>query len=289
MTRKIAVFAAVLFIALRTALFSAPAPVKVDEEKLIPNIRKSLSVPLNWSIRITGVQQSPIPNIYQGVLELAADKNQRSQLIFISTDNNHYIVGNIFDANTDLDEVRKSLIMLKDVPIRGNPDAPVTIVEYLDLQCESCKVAHDLLKKENLLESYKGKVRLVYKFFTPTPVHHWAEQASLACWCARSQKTETFLKMMDSIFEKQNEIRPENVAERVTGFAQLHGLNVKTFKECLEKKIPMDRLQADKNEADSIGIFSTPTFFVNGRVIRGQPDISQLRLLIDQFLAQPQK
>lgn len=258
---------------------------RVDQEKLIPNIRKSLSIPLNWEIKIANLEMSPFPNFYRGLVEISLGEHRRLQNIFISTDSRYYLIGNLYDVNTDMDALRMSWIDLKNAPSKGSPNAPVTIVEYIDLQCSACKVAHEFLEKEKLVENYAGKVRMVYKYYIPTKAHQWAEDASIACLCAYQQSQEAFLKMQNSILLQQNEIAKDNLEIKLASAAHSAGLNMKKFKECVQKKATKELLQAQQAEAIGIGVTSTPTFFVNGRAVLGIPDVVQLRKLIDSFLA----
>lgn len=261
----------------------AAAP-QIDEEKVLLNIRKSLSVPLHVEMKITNLQASLFQNFYQGTIQFTSKNNQANQNIFISTDSRYFIVGNLYDVNRDMDLVRRNMINLKDVPYQGGTSAPVIIVEYSDLQCSACKVAHDAFQHEKLIENYAGKVKFVYKNFPLDRYHKWAVKAAVASLCASKQNMKAFWEMQDKIFAQQNEITMEKLDDQMLEFAKTVNLDLKSFKDCYEKQMTLDQVNADVAEGNALGVGVTPTFLVNGRVIAGVPDMSQMKLLIDEFL-----
>lgn len=260
--------------------------ISVDEEKLVSNIRKSLSVPVNWKMQIMDLKPSVFTNLYQARIEIMSEKDQRNVNIFVSSDSRYYIVGHSYDVNVDMDVLRQGMIDMKNAPYKGNPKAPVTIVEFSDLQCGSCKNAHRAIEQEKLVESYGDKVRLVYKNYPLARYHNWALPAAVACMCAYEQKPDAFWKMQEEFFVNQSQITPDNLSEKAMSFAKSTGLNLKSFKECYEKQKTLDRVNADLADGAAIGIESTPTFFVNGRIVTGFPGIANFKLLIDHFLNQ---
>ena len=147
-SRKAVLWAALLFAAFPAA---GAEQVTVREDILIPSIRKALSVLPNWQTRLLAVNPSPFPGFYEGTLEFRLDENVRLQSIYITPDSKYYIVGNLFDSGQDMDALRREKINLKGAPSQGSSEAPVTIVEYSDLQCGSCKIAHETIQKDKVL------------------------------------------------------------------------------------------------------------------------------------------
>jgi protein-disulfide isomerase len=238
-----------------------------------------------WKVRIVGLKPSPFPELYQGNIEFRFEDNVRFQNLFVTRDSRYYIVGNLFDVNVDLDALRREKIALKGAPFKGSANAPVTIVEYTDLQCGSCKQAHEAIQKDKVLEAYPGKVRYVYKNLPLSRFHPWALQAAVACMCAYRQGREAFWKMQNDIFSDQGAITVENLRDKVIGSTQGSRLDIKKFQECFDNRGTLDLVNADIAEAGALGVGSTPTFFVNGRVVAGYPGSAQLKLLIEEFLS----
>ncbi|OGR84576.1 MAG: hypothetical protein A2901_05985 [Elusimicrobia bacterium RIFCSPLOWO2_01_FULL_54_10] len=257
-----------------------------DRERIETSIRKSLSVLPNWQIRLLDAQPSQIDHLYQGNVEFKQGDRAQNQTIFISHDFKKYIVGNVFNAEEDSDKVRMSKIRLQGAPSQGPSSAKVTIVEYSDLQCPSCKVAYERMKADKIVESYSGKVRLVFKHRPFPNSHNWAMDAAVASVCARQQAPKAFWNMVDSIFVHQSSITPANFWDSISGYAKDSKLDLAVFKKCFDDKAALAEVNADMAEADALGVAQTPTLFVNGRAITGYPGPQNMRLLIDEFLKQ---
>lgn len=164
-----------------------------------------------------------------------------------------------------------------DVPISeshaiGDPDAPVTIVEYTDYQCPYCS-RHFAQTFPRLKEQYidTGLVYYVFKDFPISSIHPQAVLASEAARCAGDQ--EAYLGMHDMLFAKQGEWNGRNDAATLfSGYAAELGLDTASFDECLTSRQFETAVEADFNEGRSFGIQGTPTFFLNGqRLVGAQP------------------
>jgi protein-disulfide isomerase len=260
-----------------------------EQEKLAANIRKSLSVPPQFLLKVQNFSPSPVPGLMQGTLELSLGTTPvRRENLYVSPDGRYYLVGNLFDAQVDMDAVRRDALRPDESPSIGGKNAAVTVVEFSDYQCESCKYAHDALVKEKFFESYGDKVRFVPKNFPISRVHKWSQQASVAAMCAYREKPEAFWVFHDGIFLKQNEIVPENLRAKMLELAKQAGLNAKTFSSCYDQQSSLAKVNADLAEGQALGVMSTPTFVVNGRVLVGFRGSQELRQLIDEFLAKSQ-
>lgn len=263
----------------------------VDMPKLIESVRKSVSIPNHIQVKIADVRPTPIAGLLQGVLEMRMENNAaqvRRDNIFISTDSRYFLLGNIYDTTVDMDAQRRGMIKMDEAHFKGRADAPVTVVEYSDFQCESCRVAAEGLRNEKFMETYKGKVKFVFKHFPISRNHKWALQAHAAAFCAGKLAPQGFWNLHDQIFARQNEIVPENVRQKVLEFAREAGVDQGKFTQCLDNPESMARVNADITEGQALGVYSTPTFFVNGRVIVGYRGSNELKQLVDEFLPKKQ-
>ncbi len=144
------------------------------------------------------------------------------------------------------------LIQTDDV-VRGDPKAPVTLLEYSDFTCHFCKkFFHDTFPK--LLTEYieTGKVRFVYRDF-PRGLGGPLRAAD-ASRCAGDQ--DAFWPMHDRLFNSDGQFSPENL-ER---FAKELNLNQKQFSSCLESRKFFPDIAKDREDAGSLGIRGTPAF-----------------------------
>ncbi|MGB7292976.1 MAG: thioredoxin domain-containing protein [Thermodesulfobacteriota bacterium] len=207
-------------------------------------------------------EQSPI----QGLKKGSAPLGTQTLPLLISKDSKYIILGEIIDTSVDPLKDTMSKISLEDVPLKGIETANVTIVEYSDFQCPFCKRGSQMLPQ--ILQEYDGKIKLMYKQL-PLPMHNWAKDAAIASLCAHEQGNDKFWEFHDLLFENQQNIKVENSNDEFKGFAKKIGLNENDFDKCLGSADIAKRVQADIDEARSIGVTSTPTFVVNGLVVPG--------------------
>ncbi len=150
------------------------------------------------------------------------------------------------------------LLIKPHSPVIGNPDAKVTIVEFLDPECEACRAMHSIIKK--LLTEYEGQVKLVIRYM---PLHGNSKFAAAALEEAREQGK--FDEALDVLFDKQPEWgdhhqpRPEMIAPLLKEIGITGDLDQATLIAKHGAKIDMD--QADGMQ---LAVRLTPTFFVNG-------------------------
>ena len=112
-----------------------------------------------------------------------------------------------------------------------------------------------------------------------------AEDAAIASRCACQQGNDKFWLLYDGLFSKQGEITRENFKGTVTTLAAASGLDPGRFGACLEGKATLDAVKADQAEATSLGVNSTPTFFINGRRLSGAQTYDSFKQMIEQELA----
>jgi protein-disulfide isomerase len=143
---------------------------------------------------------------------------------------------------------------------RGPADAPVTLVEFSDLQCPFC--AKTLPAIEAVMRAFDGQVRWVFKHY-PLSFHADAPLAHRAALAAGLQGR--FWEMHDAIFADQRRIRRDDLVEH----AQALGLDVARFETDLDSPVLQERVERDRLEGDRLGVSGTPTFFVNGRRVLG--------------------
>ena len=159
---------------------------------------------------------------------------------------------------------------------RGRMDAPVVILEFSDFECPFCaKASHALqdVLRDNL------DVRLVFRHFPldstcngnlRTPMHQDACLAALAAECAANQ--DQFWEYHDLLFDNQEQLDRTSLV----GHAKALGLDVDAFYRCLDDSVVRTRVASDVDAAGTIGITSTPTMLINGRLVEGALDRRQL-------------
>jgi len=147
-------------------------------------------------------------------------------------------------------------ISLEGSPVRGDVEAPVTVVEFSDFQCPFCVRASPIVAK--MLVEFEGRIKLVFKHL-PLPSHSQARLAAAATEAAREQGK--FWEMHDLLFENRNALQRDDLRR----YARQLGLDVPRFETALDSPETNTRLDRDITEARRVGANGTPTFFVNGR------------------------
>jgi protein-disulfide isomerase len=161
-------------------------------------------------------------------------------------------------------------------PSLGPLEAPVTIVEFSDFQCPYCKQANGIVKR--VLETYGSSVRLVFKQM-PLSIHPDAFKAAQASVCANEQ--ERFWEFHDLLFGS-NDLSIDSLKKYAVS---LH-LRMNDFESCLNSEGSAAAVRRDMQEAIRADVQGTPTFFVNGRILRGMRTAEDLKNLIDLALRQ---
>ncbi len=167
------------------------------------------------------------------------------------------------------------MITVDDDPVRGDANAPVTIVEFTDFQCPTCASMQPIL--EEILKSYGNKVRLVVRDF-PLPRHANALKAAEAANAANAQGK--FVEYTALLFNHQDALDVPSLKK----YASEIGLNRARFDAELDSGKYAAEVKHDREDGEMYGIDSTPAIFVNGRALR-EMSVEALRALIDRGLA----
>jgi protein-disulfide isomerase len=176
--------------------------------------------------------------------------------------------------------VMDKIVIDKNSHIRGNPSAPITLVEYSDMQCPFCNRFHPTVKK--LLETYPDKIRWVYKHFPLDSIHPQATPAAEASECIAEQKgNDGFWKFVDGVFENQSRIGPQLFEE----LASQIGVDMTKFKDCVSSRKYKDKVREDYREGISLGVRGTPGSFINGRSIPGAMPFEYVDSIVQQLLS----
>ncbi len=175
-------------------------------------------------------------------------------------------------------DAQKELIdIVSDDHIKGNKDSSVTLIEYLDFECEACGAYYPLVKQ--LSEEFKTEVRFVSRYF-PLPGHKNGMQAALSVEAASKQGK--YWEMHDVLFENQSSWGEKQFADPTIfeGYAKQIGLNLEQFKKDVSSKEVKDRVERDKASGQSLGVSGTPSFFLNGEKLQNPKTPEDFKTLI---------
>lgn len=174
-------------------------------------------------------------------------------------------------------------VSIDDDAVKGDKNAPVTIVEFSDYECPFCARFFQNTYPQILSEYIDtGKVKLVFRDF-PLSFHRNARPASIAAECVREQKGDDgYYEYHDKIFENQS---AGLGADNLKKWAGEVGADAAQFAECLDSEKYGDEVDKDFKDGQSYGISGTPGFFINGRKVSGAQPFSVFKSIIDEELA----
>ena len=162
-----------------------------------------------------------------------------------------------------------------DQPVRGRADALVTMVVVSDFQCPFCSRVEPTVTQ--LIAQYGNDLRVVWRN-NPLPFHENAGPAAeLSMEAFAQQGSDGFWRMHATLFEHQTELDRTHLE----GYAQAQGLNMTAVRNCLDNNTHQASITADQDLARQLGASGTPSFFINGRNLRGAQPIEQFQAVID--------
>lgn len=171
--------------------------------------------------------------------------------------------------------------------VLGEASAPVEVIEFADYQCPACQ-SFDVVEfpyiRERLIAS--GRIRYVYKDFPLDQIHRWARLAAHAGACADEQGR--FWEMHEGIYRTQSEWAASgNAGARFRDLARAAGTDVGAYDDCMRSLKYAGRIQAMLEEGLRLGVNSTPSFIVGGRLYTGVIAYDRMRAMIDSLSPAP--
>ncbi len=231
------------------------------------------------------------PSIYSGfdltTVTIQDGSQRESSQFYVSKDGDYLVEGNVFGLNDNPQVEVESLIHTQGAASSGPADAPVTIVEYADLECPHCAAEQQFIEKQ-LLPKYGDKIRIVYKDFPLYTIHPWAVAAAMAEECAFRTNAADFLPYRDAIFQNQDKITPSTARQQLLDFGTQVGLDADKFSACLNSKATLPIVEEAYREGEGLGVSSTPTFFINGKMVSGVAPPQVFFNIVDSALAKAQ-
>lgn len=166
------------------------------------------------------------------------------------------------DASTPPSAQSSSVLSREWSPKLGPATARVTLVEFLDPECEACRAMHPIVKQ--LLKEFDGSVHYVLRYM---PFHH--NSATAAGWLEAARLQNKYWEALDLFFEKQPDWGSHHnpKPELLEGYIASLGIDMKQAKADKDSQEIQSRIEQDKNDGISIGVRATPSYFVNGNLL----------------------
>ena len=255
---------------------STPKPGSL-EDKVEKYLRNMYAWGPQYEIKLGPTKPTAIPNLLQIAVTVGLQGQSDTAVVYVTADGKYIFRGELSDMTVDPFAETRSKLHPGNSPSVGPTDAKITLIEFADFECPSCRQLDRILR--DLLQQHP-EIRLVYKDFPLTTIHPWAMTAALAGQCAAQQNPALFWKMHDIIFDAQDLITPSNVWEKVSDFANQAGLNTEKLQACMSNPDTLKQIEKTTAEGNELKVTATPTIFVNGRRVVG-PDEPLLKQTID--------
>jgi protein-disulfide isomerase len=171
--------------------------------------------------------------------------------------------------------------------LRGDPKAPITIIEFADFECPGCGQFALLQEpdiRKRIIEA--GLANFRFYDFPLTSIHQNTMAAHLAAACANEQNK--FWEMHDMIFAGQldwNGQATSNPRKVLDGYAAQLGLDMKAFGSCFDTQKPLPQIQANAAAGTERGVNGTPTIMIGNRMYNPTPNADQIKKIVDSLRA----
>jgi protein-disulfide isomerase len=251
--------------------------------EMAQRIQEVFKTPASLKVSVGGFKRSPSPDFQQGTLSMdGGGANKQDRVVLLTRDGKHLILSEMYSLAVDPKEEALRIIQLRDEPTQGPANAPVTIVEYADLECPTCARVHEFLETQ-VVPRYGNKIRVVFKEY-PLPMHDWSLTAAIACQCAYELNPASYVPLRTAIFRNQQLINITNLRETLLSYGEQAGVERAKLAGCVDAKSSYPRIQRDMAEAKRINVNQTPTLFINGRMMIGLPSDEAYFQAIDEAL-----
>ncbi len=243
---------------------SAPAVTLPSDATVDSFLEQTFGYQAGLSWKISSIKPAPVPGLAQVDVVLASPQGQQISRFYVTADGEHAVVGDIIPFGAKpFEPVRKTLEKGITGPSRGPKTAPVTIVEFGDLQCPACKAAQPGIEA---LVAAEPNARFVFQNF-PLEMHNWAAKGAAYADCVGQASNEAFWKFVAKTYETQSDITAENADEKLTALADASGVKGAEIAGCATTPVTKAHVDASIALGKAVNVTGTPTLFINGRVI----------------------
>jgi len=258
---------------------AAAATVLPSEETVNSFLFQTFGYDPTITWKVEDIRPSEIPGLAEVNIVITTPQGANSNRLFVSSDGKHAITGDVLPFGAKpYEEAREKLAKgTLNGPAKGPANAPVTIVDFSDMQCPHCQKAEPAV--ESLL-AQEPDVHFVFQNF-PLPMHNWAEKAAAYVDCVGRASNEAVWKFIDKTFEDQNNITAANVDEKLKAIATAAGVNGDEIAVCAAKPETKSRIEASIALGKSLGVTGTPTLFINGRSIGATAPVETLKKVVE--------
>jgi predicted DsbA family dithiol-disulfide isomerase/Skp family chaperone for outer membrane proteins len=265
---------------------------EIVNEKLLTAEAKKRGIPIDELIKAEVQEKTPIPS-EEAIRQFYDANKTRINGTFIETalqirnylmdeDRDRVFAALLSKLRRDygfrsLIEPDRTTIATQGHPSKGPANAPITIAEFSDFECPFCSGLLPTLKA--LEETYKDKIRIVYRQFPLNNIHPRAQKAAEASLCANEQGK--FWQLHDAMFADQQRLTVEDLKSKAAALS----MNAETFGTCLDSGKHAAAVRDSIVEGSKAGVDGTPALFINGRFLAGNQPYAEIEKVIEDELS----
>ena len=259
-------------------------------QRIERQVHSYFNIPADVAVKIGARTPSEFPNYETVPVTLSRGEKSQAMEFLVSKDGKTLLRMTKIDLTEDPYAATMKKIDVAGRPMRGNPDAKVTIINYDDFECPFCARMHSTLMTE-ILPQYGDKVKIIYKDY-PLSMHPWAKRAANDANCLAKESGPGYWEFADYVHANQRVISGNqkdtqnsfNELDHITlDIGKKNGADATRLQACIKAQ-PDAALKASVAEGDSIGVNATPTVFVNGQRLEGAVDIEEVKAALNQQL-----
>ncbi len=239
-----------------------------SEETVNEFLRHTFGYEQNLKFRVVEIKPAADPSLAEVTIVLNTPDGPQTLKLFVTPNQKFALSGEFvpFGADPFL-AARRTLQQKAKGPTRGPTDAPVTIVEFGDLQCPVCKRAQPTIEK---LLTDVPNTRLIFQQFPIAQLHKWATVAAKFGLCVAKQNNDAYWKFVDTVYQHQDELQPqteEQVTPKLKEYAGEAGVNADQVEKCTSDPAIAVAINDSLELGREMDVTGTPTLFVGGRKI----------------------
>ncbi len=240
------------------------------DQKIVDFVRAQFHVPDAVKLSVGPFRDSRFEGFYTTTIYGQDGTRKTGQSAYMTKDGRYAVIGSIYNLRVDPRTEVEHTINLNNQASVGPADAPVTIVEYADLECPMCAETQKFFATQ-LIPKYGNKIRIIFKEFPLVTIHNWALTGAIANECGYVLNPADYFRFRSIIFASQDMITADSANARslLLDMGQRAGYNRLKLAECIDSKATLPRIEADMNEGQELGVISTPTLFINGTPVVG--------------------
>jgi protein-disulfide isomerase len=223
---------------------------------------------IQW--KVFTIRPSQAPNVAEVIVgvrnQQQAQEPMQPMQFYVMPDQGWAIAGDLMPFGADPFAPTNTILAAKaHGPAKGPADAPVTLVEFSDLECPACKAAQPTVEK--LIADFPND-RFIFQHYPLEQIHPWAFKAAKYADCVARDNSDAFWKFLKTDYDNQESVTADNVDQKMKDFATQAGANADKVATCAADPATETRVRDSLALGKAVDVNATPTLFVNGRRVQ---------------------